>query len=186
MLKSKNYYLLLLIYFADNLYYRFNLQLNRVENGYPQPLSNWVGLPRRIDASLRHINKWTYIFSGNQYYRLSNSKMEVNISILRTSKHCILNNRFHHVVAKVSKYFWMTRLEVLIHYIGRSGKPSSFIYIKLWIFFCADRLWLSEIQQPVLAPLRKIPKPTRKNRTICGTSQLQFRTMIPVKSLIND
>ncbi len=57
--------------FSGNLYYRYDLNTNRMDPGYPKYIQgNWQGLPfNKIDAAVNWQNGKAYFFSGNMYVR---------------------------------------------------------------------------------------------------------------------
>lgn len=40
-------------FFSDNGYWRFNESLGRVDHKHPKPLSEWPGLPDKVDAAVQ-------------------------------------------------------------------------------------------------------------------------------------
>jgi len=68
--------------FKGDQYVRFSSVSAGVDSGYPKPIAgNWVGLPANfrqdLDAALfRDSNNKLYFFKGNQYVRLTGSKMD--------------------------------------------------------------------------------------------------------------
>jgi hypothetical protein len=57
-------------YFKGSEYIRYDIASDRVDLGYPAPLSKWRGLwPDRIDAAVVWPNGKAYFFRGSQYIR---------------------------------------------------------------------------------------------------------------------
>lgn len=56
-------------FFAQNIYWKYNEDTKTPENGYPQDISRWRGVPHEIDSVFTStFDGKTYFFSGNQYW----------------------------------------------------------------------------------------------------------------------
>lgn len=60
-------------FFKGNKYWRYNMDEDRVDWGYPKRISeHWPGLPNDLDAAINWGNGKTYFFKGDQYWRWTN------------------------------------------------------------------------------------------------------------------
>jgi len=65
-------------FFKGNNYWKFNPSNDPpVDNSYPRPISNWKGVPGRIDAALQYKNGNSYFFKNNKYYRFNAETLSV-------------------------------------------------------------------------------------------------------------
>jgi hypothetical protein len=57
--------------FKSTQYVRYDIKADRVDPGYPKPISEWTGLPwtNGIDAAVNWGNGKAYFFKGAQYVR---------------------------------------------------------------------------------------------------------------------
>lgn len=70
-------------------YYRYNDQLDRVESGYPQPISTgWPGVPDNIDAAFSLSSSVSYFFKGNQCYMFDSLQDRVFPGYPKTITEC--------------------------------------------------------------------------------------------------
>ena len=70
-------------------YYRYNDQLDRVERGYPQPISTgWPGIPDNIDAAFSLNSTVSYFFKGNQCYMFDSLQDRVFPGYPKTITEC--------------------------------------------------------------------------------------------------
>ncbi|GFQ67428.1 matrix metalloproteinase-24 [Trichonephila clavata] len=66
-------------FFKGANYWRFDSRSEPpVSSRYPQPISNWEGLPNNIDAALQWVNQKTYFFKGRNYYRFNDRLFSVD------------------------------------------------------------------------------------------------------------
>lgn len=66
-------------FFKGDSYWRFDSRSEPpVSSRYPQPISNWEGLPNNIDAALQWTNQKTYFFKGRVYYRFNDRTFSVD------------------------------------------------------------------------------------------------------------
>jgi hypothetical protein len=57
-------------FFRDDQYMRYDITFDRVDEGYPRPLSLWGGVwPDRIDAVLYQGGRYAYFFKGEEFRR---------------------------------------------------------------------------------------------------------------------
>ena len=69
-------------------YYRWSLSRG-AESGFPQPISNWAGVPFPVDAALQYsVNSRTYFFVRRNYYRIDDSAFAVSIATNFASLTC--------------------------------------------------------------------------------------------------
>ena len=70
-------------------YYRWSLSRG-AESGFPQPISNWAGVPFPVDAALQYsVNSRTYFFVRRNYYRIDDSAFAVSITTNLASLTCV-------------------------------------------------------------------------------------------------
>lgn len=70
-------------FFKDDKYWRFDpARTPPVGLGYPKPISNWNGIPDKLDAALKYSNGYTYFFKGNKYWRFNDRSFSVRLSTL--------------------------------------------------------------------------------------------------------
>lgn len=70
-----------LYFFKDNMYWKFNPSRQvPVSRSYPQPISNWVGIPDNIDSVLTYSNNRTYFFKKGYYYRFDDARFKVSFT----------------------------------------------------------------------------------------------------------
>lgn len=68
-------------FFKGNEYWRFDSRSDPpVSDRYPRPISNWNGLPDKIDAAFQWKNGRTYFFSGKNYYRFNDRTFAIDSS----------------------------------------------------------------------------------------------------------
>ncbi|KAL1437884.1 hypothetical protein MTO96_048572 [Rhipicephalus appendiculatus] len=59
-------------FFKGNQYWRYDSRNEvPVSDRYPQPVSNWNGLPGHLDAAFQWQNGYSYFFKGPNYYRFN-------------------------------------------------------------------------------------------------------------------
>ena len=63
-----------LYFFKGNQYWRYNDQTRKTDAKYPRTINDaWVKFPKVIDAAVTWRNKWSYIFSAGEYYKVGRS-----------------------------------------------------------------------------------------------------------------
>lgn len=68
-----------LYFFKNSQYWRFNPSKRpQVHEKYPKPISNWEGLPDKIDDALQYSNDYTYFFKDGQYWRFDDRAFRVD------------------------------------------------------------------------------------------------------------
>jgi hypothetical protein len=69
-------------FFRDTQYLRYDIALDRVDDGYPKPIAgNWTGVPASwtgIDAAVAWDNGKAYFFRGSQYVRVDLASKDVD------------------------------------------------------------------------------------------------------------
>ncbi|XP_046387285.1 matrix metalloproteinase-17-like [Ischnura elegans] len=58
--------------FSSNQYWRYNESTSTMDDGYPQPLTRWRGVPENLDAVLTWTDGASYFFKGSQFWRFDN------------------------------------------------------------------------------------------------------------------
>ena len=59
-------------FFKKSQYYKYNVEEDRVEEGYPQPISSgWPGVPNNIDAAFVYSNGKAYFFKDSSFWTFS-------------------------------------------------------------------------------------------------------------------
>ncbi|KAI9524820.1 Matrix metalloproteinase-17 [Dissostichus eleginoides] len=71
-------------FFKDNLYWRYDDHLRRMDLGYPKDSSLWKGLPPQLDDAIRWSDGSSYFFKGKEYWRVPSSDMEVEAGYPRS------------------------------------------------------------------------------------------------------
>ena len=68
-------------FFKGPNYWKFDMdQVNFAspeKSSYPQPVSNWNGIPDNINTALQHKNGFTYFFKGNRYWKFNDETLSV-------------------------------------------------------------------------------------------------------------
>lgn len=60
-------------FFSESHYWRYDENRGQPDTGYPKGISRgWPSLPKDIDAAVNWSNKYSYIFKGNEYWKLEN------------------------------------------------------------------------------------------------------------------
>ncbi|XP_071453471.1 matrix metalloproteinase-17-like [Hetaerina americana] len=73
--------------FSSDRYWRFNESTSLMDEGYPQPLGRWRGVPENLDAVLTWTDGASYFFSGSQFWRFDNTLIKIEEGFpLATSK----------------------------------------------------------------------------------------------------
>lgn len=68
----------MLFIFKGSSYYRYNSNLDRVDDGYPFPISmGWKDVPDNIDAAFTDPSLKTFFFKGDLVYLFDNAKDRV-------------------------------------------------------------------------------------------------------------
>lgn len=68
-------------FFKGSKYWKFDPEKNPpVEDSYPRPISNWVGIPDNLDSALQYSNGKSYFFKDGRYYRFDDKKFELDTS----------------------------------------------------------------------------------------------------------
>uniref|UniRef100_A0A131Z4B3 Matrix metalloproteinase-14 (Membrane-inserted) n=1 Tax=Rhipicephalus appendiculatus TaxID=34631 RepID=A0A131Z4B3_RHIAP len=66
-------------FFKGNQYWRYDSRNEvPVSDRYPQPVSNWNGLPGHLDAAFQWQNGYSYFFKGPNYYRFNDKDFGVD------------------------------------------------------------------------------------------------------------
>ncbi|KFM80049.1 Matrix metalloproteinase-16, partial [Stegodyphus mimosarum] len=66
-------------FFKGDQYWRYDSNDDPpVSDTFPQPISNWGGLPNNLDAALLWENNVTYFFKEDKYYRFNDITSEVD------------------------------------------------------------------------------------------------------------
>ncbi|KAK5878743.1 hypothetical protein CesoFtcFv8_024124 [Champsocephalus esox] len=71
-------------FFKDNLYWRYDDHLRRMDLGYPKDSSLWKGLPPQLDDAIRWSDGSSYFFKGKEYWRVPSSDMEAEAGYPRS------------------------------------------------------------------------------------------------------
>ena len=67
-----------LYFFKGDKYYRYNTDKNKVDPGYPKPISVWNGVPNDLDAALElGSNNQVYFFKGDKYWKYDKANNKV-------------------------------------------------------------------------------------------------------------
>uniref|UniRef100_A0A1A8RZ49 Matrix metalloproteinase 14b (Membrane-inserted) n=1 Tax=Nothobranchius rachovii TaxID=451742 RepID=A0A1A8RZ49_9TELE len=65
-------------FFRANKYYRFNEEMQRVDDDYPKSISMWQGVPDNIKAAFMSKDQaYTYFYKANKYWKYDNQRMRV-------------------------------------------------------------------------------------------------------------
>ncbi|KAG8227946.1 hypothetical protein J437_LFUL008390 [Ladona fulva] len=59
--------------FSDDRYWRFNESTSMMDEGYPQPMGRWRGVPENLDAALTWTDGATYFFRESSFWRFDNT-----------------------------------------------------------------------------------------------------------------
>ena len=66
-------------FFKGSEYWKFDPDKKPpVDKSYPRPVSNWEGIPNRLDAALQYKNGKTYFFKDGQYYRFDDKNFKLD------------------------------------------------------------------------------------------------------------
>ena len=66
-------------FFKGSQYWKFDPDKKPpVSSSYPRPVSNWEGIPNRLDAALQYKNGKTYFFKDGKYYRFDDDKFTLD------------------------------------------------------------------------------------------------------------
>lgn len=66
-------------FFKGSQYWKFDPDKKPpVSSSYPRPVSNWEGIPNRLDAALQYKNGKTYFFKDGKYYRFDDDKFHLD------------------------------------------------------------------------------------------------------------
>lgn len=66
-------------FFKGNQYWRYDSRNEvPVSDRYPQPVSNWNGVPGHLDAAFQWQNGYSYFFKGPNYYRFNDKDFGVD------------------------------------------------------------------------------------------------------------
>lgn len=66
-------------FFKGAQYWRYDSRSEvPVSDRYPQPISNWNGLPDHLDAAFQWQNGYSYFFKGSHYYRFNDKDFGVD------------------------------------------------------------------------------------------------------------
>ncbi|KAL0281610.1 UNVERIFIED_CONTAM: hypothetical protein PYX00_002545 [Menopon gallinae] len=78
-------------FFKDDKFWKFDPSAKPpVKKTYPKPISNWDGIPDKIDAALQYTNGYTYFFKKGAYWRFNDRNFMVdegNPAFPRSSAH---------------------------------------------------------------------------------------------------
>lgn len=70
-------------FFKGAQYWRYDSRSEvPVSDRYPQPISNWNGLPDHLDAAFQWQNGYSYFFKGSHYYRFNDKDFGVSVYTL--------------------------------------------------------------------------------------------------------
>ncbi|TMW45228.1 hypothetical protein DOY81_009692 [Sarcophaga bullata] len=61
--------------FADTIFWRYNDELQALDEGYPKTMIRWPGIPDNIDAAATLPNGKTYFFKDNLYWLYNNLRV---------------------------------------------------------------------------------------------------------------
>lgn len=66
-------------FFKGNQYYRYNINTNRVDSGYPYPVGQhyWEGVKTPLNAAFQWNNSKTYFFCGEEFFRYDDEEDKV-------------------------------------------------------------------------------------------------------------
>jgi matrix metalloproteinase-14 (membrane-inserted) len=68
-------------FFKESQYWKFDPHKSPpVSNSYPQPISNWYGIPNNLDSIMQYSNGKTYFFKSGKYYRYDDNALAVDKS----------------------------------------------------------------------------------------------------------
>ena len=66
-------------FFKGSEYWKFDPDKKPpVDKSYPRPVSNWDGIPNRLDAALQYKNGKTYFFKDGKYYRFDDKNFKLD------------------------------------------------------------------------------------------------------------
>ncbi|CAN7997015.1 unnamed protein product [Ixodes pacificus] len=66
-------------FFKGDQYWRYDSRSEvPVSDRYPQPISNWNGIPGHLDAAFQWQNGYSYFFKGGNYYRFNDKDFGVD------------------------------------------------------------------------------------------------------------
>jgi len=66
-------------FFKGNKYWKFDPETSPpVSDSYPREISNWDGIPNKLDAAIRYSNDKIYFFKDGKYYRWNDDTFSVD------------------------------------------------------------------------------------------------------------
>ena len=66
-------------FFKNSLYWKFDPDSSpSVDSSYPRPISNWDGIPSKVESVMQYSNGKTYFFKTGQYYRFDDIALTVD------------------------------------------------------------------------------------------------------------
>ncbi|KAF2363390.1 Hemopexin-like repeat protein [Trinorchestia longiramus] len=63
-------------FFRHDEYWRFDEAVGRMDNGYPQPMERWHGVPSYLDAAYTWDAAVSYFFKGNSFWEYDNMNIK--------------------------------------------------------------------------------------------------------------
>lgn len=73
---------------TDDKFWKFDPSATPpVKKTYPKPISNWDGIPNKLDAALQYTNGYTYFFKKGAYWRFNdrNFMVRTDLRLYRSS-----------------------------------------------------------------------------------------------------
>ena len=68
-------------FFKGSIYWKFDPDKSPpVDSSYPRPISNWDGIPEKLDAALQYSNGKSYFFKNGRYYRFDDKNFVLDTS----------------------------------------------------------------------------------------------------------
>merc|ERR1711963_821430 len=68
-------------FFKGSIYWKFDPDKSPpVDSSYPRPISNWDGIPAKLDSALQYSNGKSYFFKNGRYYRFDDKNFVLDTS----------------------------------------------------------------------------------------------------------
>jgi len=68
-------------FFKGSIYWKFDPDKSPpVDSSYPRPISNWDGIPEKLDSALQYSNGKSYFFKNGRYYRFDDKNFVLDTS----------------------------------------------------------------------------------------------------------